>query len=291
MEGGGACWDEETCGQGLGKAVYEGSRDGEYSDFVNGRGRKGIYNRTNPRNPFRAMHYVHVPYCTGDIHGGTRAEASTYDVVHAGYNNIGHFLARVVPTFPSVEHVFVVGMSAGGFGANINFDRITKAFEPIPTHLLIDSAPPFDTDVQDGAVFEAQTEAWGLNETLPSACLDDGQPTCTTLKDLLFSHFEAHPSARVGLISSNADSVLRFFLGRDDGAWPFLPEEDYAAAVEKLRGEIESQPMARMFVAEGSQHIFIHDEPLGDATRDGEASLLTWLFDFVDGGRWDQNQR
>src|SRR5690606_21182260 len=99
LEGGGACWDRFTCDQGIAAFVRTGIPEAALADFIDGRGQQGIFDRDDEANPFRDFSFVYVPYGTGDVHGGSVTE-NGYGVQHVGYDNLGHFLHRLVPSFP-----------------------------------------------------------------------------------------------------------------------------------------------------------------------------------------------
>src|SRR5690606_5667790 len=95
------------------------------------------------KNPVGDWSFVFVPYCTGDVHAGDRADQAVPDVGGAqqfvGYRNVAAYLERIVPTWSGVGHVLVTGESAGGFGAAFNYDRIADAFPGTRVTLLDDS--------------------------------------------------------------------------------------------------------------------------------------------------------
>ena len=115
-QGGGACWDGNTCGL----PVCKDAADPVTDDPDNFSG--GFANLFNPQNPFKDWNIVFVTYCTCDIHFGDADMSYTgifgpVDVSHRGFQN-----AKVVEKFArenflNPEVVFVSGSSAGGYGA------------------------------------------------------------------------------------------------------------------------------------------------------------------------------
>lgn len=71
FDGGGACWNEATCiGSVLaGSPTYSGVVDETPESLAAGR---GLLDVTNPKNPFKEYTKVFVPYCTADVHWGSR---------------------------------------------------------------------------------------------------------------------------------------------------------------------------------------------------------------------------
>src|SRR5262249_42792206 len=109
----------------------------------------GIFDTTHNDNPFLNWNQVYVPYCTGDVHFGTKTNV-VVDATNmptpqqfVGHLNMQKFVARLVPTFPTAERVVLTGASAGGFGAGLNFGMVQDSFGSIPVTVLDDSGPPF----------------------------------------------------------------------------------------------------------------------------------------------------
>jgi hypothetical protein len=65
FDGGGACWDTFTCSKA--NPTFTDSVD--ESDDPNTQ-RDGVFDLTNPENPFKDWFAVYIPYCTGDVHWG-----------------------------------------------------------------------------------------------------------------------------------------------------------------------------------------------------------------------------
>ncbi len=89
------------------------------------------------------MSFVCVPYFTGDVHAGdnvmnypaagTQVPART--VHHKGAKNLDAFLVRLHDTFPDAARVFLVGSSAGAFGAQqLNYQRVAAAWPAAEVH-------------------------------------------------------------------------------------------------------------------------------------------------------------
>ncbi len=115
-QGGGACWDNITCGVPVCKDGADPVTDDP--DHI----RSGYGDFSNPDNPFKDWNIVFVTYCTCDIHFGDAD--MTYDglfgpidVSHRGFQNakVAEKFAR--ENFLNPEVVFVSGSSGGGYGA------------------------------------------------------------------------------------------------------------------------------------------------------------------------------
>ena len=121
FQGGGMCWNGQTCSPTADKTFDDNINPGDPSDnpalFP-----VGITDFSNPENPFINDDMVFVDYCTGDFHTGNNDQGYTYndtyfDVKHNGYVNASTVLNWVYANIPVPDSVFVTGCSAGSVGA------------------------------------------------------------------------------------------------------------------------------------------------------------------------------
>lgn len=245
LQGGGACWDGVTCLGPVSTSFYVATgynRLAFETDVL--RPAMLPLRRVDPTNPFRAMHLVYVPYCTGDVHAGDRVSRYTFlgrsaDIHHVGYRNIGHFLPHIAATFPGVRRIIVMGDSAGGFGAALNMDRVQRAFPAARVDALDDSGPPVPPDP---ARWRTWREAWNIQ--FPEGCAGCGDDISAVVR-LLQSRY---PDRRFGLISYTHDAIISTFMNVT--AFRFW---------DALRGSAEglsrTWPGARYFLIPGALHV------------------------------------
>jgi hypothetical protein len=116
-QGGGACWDTNTC---VSLGTFDKDVNPAGSDNPNNT-TTGFGDLTNPNNPFKDWNIVFVSYCTGDIHFGDNSKNyGGTPTFHFGWHN-----ARVAEKFArehfvAPDEVFVTGSSAGAYGAFFN---------------------------------------------------------------------------------------------------------------------------------------------------------------------------
>ncbi|MEI8241333.1 MAG: pectin acetylesterase-family hydrolase, partial [Actinomycetota bacterium] len=81
LEGGGACFSKDTCSPD--STTFKHNLDGTAGMTDT----DGIFDFTNPQNPFANYSMVFVPYCTGDVHIGNATTDYGDGVVvhHNGY--------------------------------------------------------------------------------------------------------------------------------------------------------------------------------------------------------------
>ena len=119
FEGGGACWRGGDCERG--RPVYE-------PEIVSGAPGveptlRGILDLAHPETPLADRSAVVLPYCTGDVHLGDRAETYTvsgstsdsrsFTIHHRGQVNAMAVLRWIYANFPAPREIFVAGHSAG----------------------------------------------------------------------------------------------------------------------------------------------------------------------------------
>ncbi|MFO0755830.1 MAG: pectin acetylesterase-family hydrolase [Byssovorax sp.] len=243
LVGGGACWDKATC---YDKPIAANIASGfGAADFA----KAGVdawwyFNRSAPDNPFAKDNLVVVPYCTGDVHGGTRvADYGGKPTAHVGALNMMAYLKRLTATFPDVEHVVLAGGSAGGIGASLHWARVKEAFPCARVDLIDDAAailppPYFHTDLQ-----QTWRAAWGLDAALPADCA-----ACKTELSAVYPYAAAKsPDGRGAVMAGLSDSVVAFFFQ--------LTQAEVSQALQTLaKDTIAPVPNLRYYLVAGDHH-------------------------------------
>ncbi|MAA65232.1 MAG: hypothetical protein CL581_10710 [Alteromonadaceae bacterium] len=222
MEGGGACWDYESCS---GQTGIRGARnpDGIPDDYMN------IANpsaslvspfvvRLNPLSSVKTQNWnmVYIPYCTGDIYSGDRVavyDDPTGDAPplvwhHNGLRNNRAVVSWVKDHLQRPKQMLATGCSAGGIGSLTNYQPMRRDIAPTRGFLIDDSGPafqaPLDGDPAQYPSVPLQTlirDAWGLDEASgPLAYLKSGMPLLdlNDLGTLYTALATALPSDRMG---------------------------------------------------------------------------------------------
>ncbi|BES72909.1 pectin acetylesterase-family hydrolase [Marinobacter nanhaiticus D15-8W] len=191
LEGGGACWDYESC---TGQTGIRGARnpDGIPDDYMS------LLNpgaslvspfvvRLHPWTRVKTQDWnmVYIPYCTGDIYSGDKVaiyedpdgEEESLIWHHNGMRNMRAVVAWLKDNLQRPAQMLTTGCSAGGVGGLTNYHPTRRDMEPTRGFLIDDSGPVFNAPI--GASPEQypsvllQTfirEAWGLDR--PSGPLD-----------------------------------------------------------------------------------------------------------------------
>jgi hypothetical protein len=272
MEGGGACSSGDSCwGNGPGGAAnvngYSAAQFAVEEKLTN----FGFFDTTaGTRNPFARMNMVMVPYCTGDVHGGTRMRAltvgnTTRDTYFVGGTNLRLALERLAATFPTLDAVWLMGTSAGGGGATLNYSAIRSQLRAT-VHTLVDSSPGF-ADADDARKWDL----WGLQ----TPCAG-----CTTPGDVRRFNRSLDPASRYGFLSFRYDATT---------SQPGWTEARYDAEMTALVTEIQRDVNARTFIVDNSNTGF--STTLHVVTTKNNVPLrnayMDWASAMVDNTGWN----
>jgi Pectinacetylesterase len=286
LEGGGACFNAETC------AIALGSFDqAAFTAWAGTVGLTGIFDTTQTVNPLQEWNAVYVPYCSGDVHAGDASGASVpgggptgQDFL--GYENVALYLQRIVATFPAATQVLLTGISAGGFGAAFNYDRVAAAFCPLPVTLLDDSGPPMSDTYLAPCLQKQWRSLWNLPGVLPAACTACTEPSGGGIVNYITYLNERWPKSPKGLISSTQDAVISTFFGfgsDDCTATTPLSGATYAAGLEDLRDNyLAESPLWGTYFVDSITHTYLLGPGFYTTTVNGEL-LTTWVGDLLDG--------
>ena len=275
FEGGGACFDPVSCAGVSNQDGYDETKFGRDTTSVL---TNGIFDRTDTNNPVADWNFVYVPYCTGDVHGGTNS-SGVGGRFHLGYQNFSWYLTRIIPTFPAVEQVLLAGRSAGGLGTIVNYPQTAEAFGCTPVHVLNDAGGLLTDQYMRPCLQSLVRDAWSLNDVVPEGCehctCDDGGG----LVNVMPYAAQRYPDRRFAFASAMEDATMRTFYGY--GYSPRcdfpqnMPGEDYSAGLLGARELISGHDNFRTFYVPGDQHTFTY-QGLGRSSSDG-VTIGAWL--------------
>lgn len=163
FEGGGACWDYESC-SGEGGAVGASNPNGLPSGYLTkisgnliplAQRVSPIMNRVGLGQKVETQKWtqVYLPYCTGDMHAGNASVVYGAKFQNAarmqnfsGLRNVVAVLRWLrINKFNNPNRMMVWGMSAGGYGATLNYALIRRMLNPSSSTLLNDAGTIFIT--------------------------------------------------------------------------------------------------------------------------------------------------
>lgn len=307
LDGGGACWDAATCiGSPLtGNSTYTVSLDETPARLANA---EGFFDARNPENPFHNYTKIFVPYCTGDVHWGSKDTVYTLQlpqgplpwvIHHRGTDNFlgvldwlqEHGREQYGIDLARAHDVTVSGASAGGYGANVAFAYVAELTPSARLNLISDAAIGVLTqDFYETAIYDPAdpgSENWGVAANLPSwvpgfdeTLLAQGWAVPNGFVPSVFAALAAYrPAANLASLTSNLDLVQIAFYGLMRGVFP--PDDVVAAewyfAMAQMTAATASLPNYRFFIDAGTFHTFIgSDEQVYEAGANG-ITLADWV--------------
>lgn len=193
FEGGGACWDYDTC-SGRAGVLGAANPNGITNDYMTQFTAKyvsPIVNGADPGLPLRSRtdlvtkdwNIVYMPYCTGDVHIGNR-NATYVDQTgaqpplnwnHSGYTNTLAAVNYAHQQIPSVNKLLVTGFSAGGTATASAYWFVRRGINPTRGYYLNDSGPVYpapDASYNSKSLHNKIRTSWALDSVfgqLPSS--------------------------------------------------------------------------------------------------------------------------
>ena len=262
LMGGGACFSAATCTvnpKTFGVTEFTELTALETAFFV-----------TDPASAVQDWNHVFIPYCTGDLHTGTRVgnvpncPLCPRNQSFVGYLNMQSYLAHLSTYFEDVDQIVFAGSSAGGYGAVYNYEQAVAAFGKEPV-LINDSGPPFTDDAVFSPCFDDHIVAsWGMDASLPpgcGACATSGQ-RLQAIAPYLATTYDA-PMAFLG---SERDAVIRVFA--NDAAnrcnLPNVTADVFQAATYDLVDNTFAPSGWGTFVIDDASHVHLNSNDIVD---------------------------
>lgn len=271
FQGGGACWDELTCGAAGALDLFSddvGTLE-QFTGWVEANGQGG-YLSNDPNNPFRDWTMVHIPYCTGDIHwGNTRTEyGEDLAIEHRGFVNATAALDWTYARFTNPSHVFVSGCSAGAYGAVLHSAYVANHYASARVSVFADSGAGIITD----SFLNDSLPNWNAQPNLPSFVPGLDIPLSElSLADLYIRIGQRFPAMRLAQTNTNYDQDQVFFytaMGGMAADWPV----EMRASHDRIAGATSN---FTSYVPGGSVHCAGIYPILQERTVDGVA-LVDW---------------
>jgi hypothetical protein len=295
LEQGGACFNSGLCG--FNAATVQDSITGrDITQVKKNVGVKqepqttGIFDYTNDKNPYKDWNAVWIPYCTGDAFGGSHPDA-TIDGLDGpqqfvGYMNMQKFVGHIVPTFHDAERVVLTGTSAVSFGAGLNFNQVQDAFGDVPVTLIMDSGIPFSDDFMAPCLQKEWRQVWNYDPLIPPDCEDCRNDDGGGLINLVFYSAKKYPNVKLGIISAEQDSIMRFFFAygeNDCGGGGGYDATKYTNGLAQLRQSAASygSQFASYYIP-GQTHMYSQFDDFYQP-KAGGVLLVDWVNDVLSG--------
>lgn len=245
LQGGGACFDESTCGPEL--SVFARALElGDAPDST------GIFDQAAPENPLAAHSIVYVPYCTGDVHlGANVTQYGDITIQHNGFANASKGLETLVENYPELEQLVVVGVSAGSVAAPAFAGLAADAFPDAQIISFGDSSGAYPDEPELNVEIGGR---WGVFDNVPDWPVnEDLTPADWSVPGLTIQSAAQHPDITFARFDYDADSVQARFL-----ALGGIPTGDLSANIEQTEAQIEAAGVTvASFVAPGEEHTIV----------------------------------
>lgn len=277
LQGGGACWKEK----GLFGGCFSYPRSAFSLKGINKKTfrrswrikritRSFVVQRRSKVNPLRDAHYAFLPYCTGDLHAGnTSVTFRKGRTIHFhGHKNMQEFLKRLVPTFKHVNRIILAGVSAGGVGASLHWQRVKRAFgSHVRVDLLNDGGAPMNPIAKRWKRWNA---LWDLQ--LPKGCT-----TCKQgIRQLLaFYQKTMMKQGRMAFLGHTEDRIVRSFMGLG------MFGKRYPRHLKRALKRLDKESQAQYFVLPGSSHVMLFRRNAAYLKGQNGQTLSQWLTHFI----------
>lgn len=292
-DGGGACWETQTCGfptcTQTANPTPPGLAGSGFGDF------------THPDNPFKDWNLIRLRYCSCDIHLGDRAVDYSplppffpaKHVEHRGYDNakLAEKFAR--EHFLNPTDIFITGSSAGSYGAMVHGAHLSEVYPASSVNVMGDGG----NGVATQEFMDTNFNNWGALENLPDIPGIIGVPSSEMSIPLILKAAAAHYP------KTNWSNYTTAFDGGEGGQTGFyyvmLAGTPWAAPTwwnascqfnEVMREQASDTADAialendnyRYYIATGSTHTGFGNPRVYDDTTGGVPPLLDWINAMID---------
>jgi hypothetical protein len=259
FEGGGACWDYDTCsGRAgvLGASNPNGLTDDYMTQFT-AKYVSPIVNGADPGLPFRSRkdiatkdwNIVYMPYCTGDVHVGkntvtytdTTGQQPPLTWHHSGYTNTTAAIGYARQQFPSVEKLLVTGFSAGGTATSAGYYFVRRGINPARGYFLNDSGPIYlapNVNDRSRPLHEKIRQSWNLDSVfsqLPASFDPNNMGTINRMLAMEFPNDQLAYTAYSRDYNYSRFSYERFYTPNDKETVLSYWKQDQDKLVEELK--------------------------------------------------------
>jgi len=297
FQGGGACWDSMNC-------LYYKTYNAQETETVAAlNNMNGIFDTTNPANPFKDWYVVYLPYCTGDLFWGANDQQYTTPsylgpqitatIKHRGFVNFQAVLKWVKDNFRLPEEIFVSGSSAGGYGAIMDYPFIREAFPLTRVYVLGDAANGITGDDFNNRA----NAAW--NVQLPAWIFPDGISGLTA-EDIYMNISAEYPLMKLAQYTTAYDGTQCYFYNlqlddpltglpyvKEPWLWPSFPSEENVGVWNSkmllyAKETASVAPNYRYYIAAGYDHTILGSPEFYTESSAGGVYFYKWLTSMVD---------
>ena len=310
LQGGGACWQNfYRC-----NILSEDQEPGESSTFA---GKLGVFDNTQPDNPFADHSIVYMPYCDGSVFGGDNdVNDGNFPFGptrhHRGLRNVSAGMDVASATFPRAKQITVMGHSAGGVGvasyapflARFNFGnnaKLTVFNDAGPIAVNLGTSPAEGGPDTPWLSVLARKLDWQFDKFYPASCIADGR--CNAFGQqtgIIDWRLENDRTLREAFYETDSDSTNRFFAQGDGSVMDPEVYRDLILTEHGALNEAYPKRYKRFIVSNDDTHGGVQGtaaspcspllQPFLFYTQEANGELLTdWTAEFIRiGGRQSQ---
>jgi hypothetical protein len=274
FQGGGGCWDAQTCGPG--SSYYDATVNAADDPARMG----GILDVDDPRNSFSDYSMVYIPSCTGDVQWGDvvreypRQDEDPISIYHRGFVNGQAALEWLYSNVPDPETILVTGCSAGSVGSIVHVPTVIEHYPQAEVSQLGDSlAFVFHRplNIQQGYNARANFPAW----------IDELQriPVDGLLMGDYYAAIANHyPERRFSQFNTRSDQVQQFYYAAIGGQ----PDDFSSTLLQTLDHIQQEAPNFHSYTADGVMHCITPRPEFYTLATEG-IPFVTWLERLVAG--------
>ncbi|TGL36822.1 pectinacetylesterase [Leptospira koniambonensis] len=278
--GGGSCWSSYNC-FGSNTTTYVNYKD--YPFFIVSKFffSEGIFNKDIASNPLKDYDVIIIPHCSADLFFGSKTAAyqdptkgnTNVDFPHYGHDNFLAVLKYIQENYQGVTDVFVLGQSAGGYSAILNYPHIREAITELSPSASVNVLTDSSVGVTSASLFSAMVGNWDANKNLPTwvtginSTYFSGSPS---FDDYIKKIAAYYSSDRVGMLTSAFDTTQRYFYKLVDTVAGISDPSEYTNAI--IQDPYDSNR---------KNSALFGSFPLGDTVPDGSVGVSGSNCDWV----------
>ena len=275
LEGGGACFSADTCNPTSNTYKREVGYEGGFGAQGDP---TGIFDFSNPMNPFANYSIVFVPYCTGDVHIGNNTKDYGGGVVveHKGFVNGSTALNKMAELFPDATELIVTGESAGSVPTPLYAGMAADLLPAARITVLADGSGAYPDIPGINAVIG---DAWGTMNAVPDWPENAGVTSETWSFPGLFVKAGAHqPDITFARHDYAFDETQTFF-----AQLAGIPADDLVSLIDQNETQIEAGGVTLLsYISPGSNHTVLHKDDFYTETVNGEP-FVDWVVALLNG--------
>lgn len=279
FQGGGACWDQnslDNSGYGV-KNTYCRTDAIPWPVY-------GVFDVSDPRNPYRDYTIINVLYCSGDNHAGNAVrnftDANGYPAVQKGSINVESVLTwlqmqqSIGDLASTLENLVVMGCSAGSLASQLWGNEIVKRLDfPKRAAIVLDSyIGLFPPEVEGELVYSyGMCDLSFLSEYVRALC--NSKQANTTL--MTYDAMQSAPNVPYLFLHSRTDRVqIKYFNYLVDayGTSQKIDETSFVQSANSILEKYNELPNFLVYYVDSSQHCFTPTPFMFFADTNGIAS-------------------